>query len=131
MGCRITETRIPLFLQKSAIFRVITDFPHPVLTAQTEMTGTLLSIIVSSGPRRTKLAPFRKDQRGLIHQFFMGNITVGENDLLGLVFLESDWEVHPPDRWGFPRDSSDRRVLEDRFGSRCRESASAVKATTS
>ena len=69
----------------AATRRVVWLLPEPVRTAQTETTGLRLLIIVSPGPRRTKLAPAAMDLGGLVHDVLVGDVAVGEDDLVDLV----------------------------------------------
>ena len=57
MGCLTAATLFPMDFKSCAIFRVVWLFPHPVLTAQIEMTGLVLFIIVAFAPSSVKLAP--------------------------------------------------------------------------
>ncbi len=74
-----------LLLEDRATLRLVWLLPEPVRTAQTETTGLRLLIIVSSGPRRTKLAPGGQDLGGLVHDVFVGEVAVGEDDVVDLV----------------------------------------------
>ena len=56
MGWRIATGFLPAFASIAAIKRVTPDFPHPVLTAHTEITGFEEWSMERSAPRSTKLA---------------------------------------------------------------------------
>ena len=85
MGWRMAATWRPFSLRISATRRLVWLLPEPVRTAQTETTGLRLLIIVSSGPRRTKLAPAAMDLGGLVHDVGVGEVAVGEMDVVDLV----------------------------------------------
>jgi hypothetical protein len=57
IGWRITATRRPRLRSRPDRKRAVCDFPQPVRTAETAMTGTRAGSQVRSGPSRTKSAP--------------------------------------------------------------------------
>ena len=57
MGCLTTATLFPRALRIMASFLVVWDFPQPVLTAVTAITGLLDFSVVFPVPIRTKSGP--------------------------------------------------------------------------
>ncbi len=72
--------------------RLVWLLPDPVRTAQTETTGLLALDHRGIGPEEDEIGPGGHGLRGLVHDVFMGDVAVGEMDVVDLVL--GDEGVH-------------------------------------